>query len=281
MEHPDGADKAKMGDYDGTDNRDTANSTPVPPTWTAFFPNHTKNNNGNKNLNVFNAVYTNNKTKANITSFARDPDNIILFVTHHAKIGVLHSPTAFDLTHCNWELVTLGCLIGLDTEALPYKIDKSTEFAPVRIRTPLLASLCDYILANDLLGFTAPTPKAYLLKGSAIILPGPFIRSTIIGTDEHNPYELILKVYGDANKFDREEYSESTHSGSAFAHNHTFAIWAWGVKGKEAKETRFYPPDGATTAKLQGWACDHQLVLSGLRDGRYSSRSRQRTTGGD
>ncbi len=90
--------------------------------------------------------------------------------------------------------------------------------------------------AKEVANIPAPEENSLVgFKGSAIFIPGPVLRNTIISAKTKNPFELIPIISQAVRSFDEEHKLEAT----AVTHADDLNAWLYGVKTGLVPKTRY------------------------------------------
>jgi hypothetical protein len=180
------------------------------PTWADWFTNHTSNNARNKNLRAFSDILgAGVSNEAKLRDLVDEIDTVILGADPNKNIMLFHSPKNFGGTRSRSEL-KVSCMLGLGARATPVLLDLNSAFANIQIVVPSVQDLAGCESSDEVAAILAPEENGEVgFEGSAIFIPGPILRNTIIGSNKKNPFELIPILSQAARAFDQE------HEGAA------------------------------------------------------------------
>jgi hypothetical protein len=207
--------------------------------WTNWFTNHVNNDAGNRNLQAFSDILGEdvlNETK--LRDLVEEIDTVILAADSNRNVILFHSPKNFGGTRSRPEN-KVSCLIGLGDRATAVLLDLNTAFQNLQMTVPSVRDLSECESAEEITNLALGVEIGF--GGSAIFIPGPVLRNTIIESNSRDPFELIPIIFRAARSFDLE------HQGAgAVTHADDLCAWLYGMKVGQVTETRYsVNPDDA------------------------------------
>lgn len=205
------------------------------PTWTHWFVNHSSNDAGNENLPAFSSTLgAEFSNEAKLKDLVEDIDTVILAADANKNLALFHSPKNFGGTRTRPDN-KVACMIGFGNKATAVLLDLNSAFQSLQIRVPGVLELAGCKSAEDVANLQAPEADAELgFEGSAIYIPGPVLRNTIIQSASRNPFELI-PILSQAAKAFHEGHADA----KAVEHADDLCAWLYGVKAGLIPETRY------------------------------------------
>jgi hypothetical protein len=203
-------------------------------TWADWFINHPSNDAGNKNLNAFtNVLSSGDPVDSKLRALVEEIDTIILAADSNKNNMILHSPTNFGRTMSRPDNKVV-CMLGLGSQASScILIDLDMAFKDFQIVVPSVQDLAGCESAKEVENIPAPKVNGVVgFEGSAIFIPGPVLRNSIVSANTKNPFELIAIITQVAQAFDLENELEST------AVTHADNLNAWLYKSEERPHQR-------------------------------------------
>ena len=174
-------------------------------TWLDWFINRTSNDAGNRNLQAFSDILSSESNGAEkLRSLVEEIDTVILAANANNNIMIMHSPKNLGGTRSQPDNKVV-CMLGMGPQAVSVQIDLNSALADCNIIVPTVQELAECRTAQDVADIPAPNNVGLVgFEGSAIFIPGPILRNTIIGSNKKNPFELIPILSQAARAFDQE-----------------------------------------------------------------------------
>ncbi len=151
------------------------------PNWATHFVNHANNDAGNMNLQAFSDIFGSKvSTEAKLRDLVDELDTLILAADKKRNIMLLHSPKKFGGTRSR-TAIFVTCLIGFGARAARILPDLNSAFMDICIIVPSVQDLAACESAEEVANIPAPNENGVVgFEGSAIFIPGPVLRNTII-----------------------------------------------------------------------------------------------------
>jgi hypothetical protein len=151
-------------------------------------------------------------------------------------------------------------MIGFGARAASILPDLNSAFVDTRIVVPSVQDLAVCESAEEVANIPAPNENGVVgFESSAIFIPGPVLRNTIIELNSKDPFDLIPIIYRITRTFDQEHYTTLAET-----HADNLCAWLYGVKTGLIPETRYsstlttkrskpFTSRGITIALLSRW----------------------------
>ena len=131
-------------------------------------------------------------------------------------------------------------MLGLGAHATYVHIDLRTARAECQIAVPAVTDLSDYKTANDVANVPAPEEDGLVgFHGSAVFMPAPVLRNTILASGSNEPFELIPMATDAVKNFDLDHEEDATMTSLKLTHAYDLNDWLYGVKMTWINKTRY------------------------------------------
>jgi hypothetical protein len=180
-------------------------------TWADWFINHANNEAGNRNLEAFsNILSSGDSNKAKLWALVEEIYTDILAADLNKNIMILHFPKNFGGTRSRPKNKVV-CMLGVGPQATYILPDLNTALADIQIVVPMVQDLAGCKSAKEVANIPAPEENGLVgFEVSAIFIPGPVLRNTIISAKTKNPFKLIPIISQAARSFDEERKLKAT-----------------------------------------------------------------------
>jgi hypothetical protein len=173
--------------------------------------------------------------KVKLQALVEDIDTVILAADLNKNIMILHSPKNFGGTRSHPKNKVM-CMLGVGPQATCVLLDLNSAFRDIQLIFPSVYNLRECKSAKDVANIPAPEANGLdEFEGSAIFIPGPVLRNTIIALNTKNPFDLIPIISCAARRFDEEHKLKAT----AVTHADNLGAWLYDVKVGLVPKTRY------------------------------------------
>ncbi len=167
-------------------------------------------------------------------------DTVIIAAIANKNIMIMHSPKNFGGTRTRPDNKAI-CMFGIGSLAVSILIDLNSALAKCNIIVSVVQELSGYKTVLAVANIPAPGDIGLIrFKGSAIFIPGPVLRNTVLMSNTADPFELIPLIMSMARTFDLENVSTGDMRGNVVTHADDFNAWLYGVCLGTIRETRYF-----------------------------------------